>query len=176
MYASEVVNMCRRHSRGSRSAACFSARLLWRDEGKGELYTYLPPYTVAQFAATEAVCSVPPLSDCNVEFGASVGRGAFRFATGAWTTISQRVRLNDVGEANGELELFANGESVISVGGLILRDNDEGRIRGMQMQTFFGGMSDSVAVILLCWLLTRNGHHRFTPSIQDPQGSRYLLL
>ncbi|PPQ70410.1 hypothetical protein CVT26_013827 [Gymnopilus dilepis] len=126
-------------SGGSRSAACFSARLMWRDEGKGELYTYLPPYTDPQFAANEAVCNVPPLSDCNVEFGASVGRGAFRFATGAWTTISQRVRLNDVGEANGELELFANGESVISVGGLILRDNDEGRIRGMQMQTFFGG-------------------------------------
>lgn len=53
----------------------------------------------------------------------------------------RRVRLNDVGEANGELELFANGKSVINVGGLILRDSEVGCMRGIQMQTFFGGKS-----------------------------------
>ncbi|KAF8898265.1 hypothetical protein CPB84DRAFT_1780750 [Gymnopilus junonius] len=118
-------------SGGSRSAACFSARLMWRDDGKGEFYTYLPPYTDPQFAANKAVCDVPPLSDCNPTFGASVARGSFHFAVGAWTTISER--------ANGELQLFVNGKSVINVGGLILRDSAAGRIRGMQMQTFFGG-------------------------------------
>lgn len=53
--------------------------------------------------------------------------------------MSQRVRLNDVGVANGELELYVAGQSVIKVMGLILRDSEEGRIRGIQMQTFFGG-------------------------------------
>ena len=133
--AGEAINC----SGGSRSAACFSARLMWRENGKGEFYTYLPPYTDSRFAANKNVCNVPPLSDCNPTYGASIGRGAFTFATGAWTTISERVRLNDAGQANGELELFVNGRSVIKVGGLILRDSAAGRIRGMQMQTFFGG-------------------------------------
>ncbi|KAF4610734.1 hypothetical protein D9613_006650 [Agrocybe pediades] len=126
-------------SGGSRSTACFSARLMWRENGAGEFYTYLPPYTIPAFSANNKVCNVAPKSDCNPEYGASVGRGAFKFATGAWTTISERVKLNDVGQANGELELFVNGQSVINVGGLILRDSAAGRIRGMQMQTFFGG-------------------------------------
>ncbi|KAF8177624.1 polysaccharide lyase family 14 protein [Pholiota molesta] len=132
-------------SGGSRSTACFSARLMWRTAGAGELYTYLPPYTDAAFTANKRVCAVAPLSECNPTYGASVGRGSFKFATGAWTTISERVRLNDAGKANGELELFANGKSVISVTGLILRDSAAGRIRGMQMQTFFGGSQPQFA-------------------------------
>ncbi|KAH7911904.1 polysaccharide lyase family 14 protein [Hygrophoropsis aurantiaca] len=132
-------------SGGSRSDACFSARLMWRTDGAGELYTYLPPYTNPEFAANKAVCDVAPKSDCNAEYGASVGRGAFTFVSGQWNTISQRVRLNDAGQANGELELFIGGRSVINVGGLILRDSADGRIRGIQMQTFFGGSEQDFA-------------------------------
>ncbi|KAF5387146.1 hypothetical protein D9615_001995 [Tricholomella constricta] len=132
-------------SGGRRSTACFSARLMWRGEGAGEFYTYLPPYTDARFAANRKQCNVAPQSDCNPTYGASVGRGAFKFASGQWTTVSERVRLNDVGKANGELELFVNGKSVISVSGLILRDSSAGRMRGIQMQTFFGGSSPDFA-------------------------------
>lgn len=132
-------------SGGSRSSACFSARLMWRGEGAGEFYTYLPPFTDARFAANSKQCNVAPASDCNPTYGASIGRGAFKFTTGAWTTVSERVRLNDVGKANGELELFVNGQSVINVKGLILRDSSAGRMRGIQMQTFFGGSSPDFA-------------------------------
>ncbi|KAF9480858.1 hypothetical protein BDN70DRAFT_931348 [Pholiota conissans] len=128
-------------SGGRRSSACFSARLMWRSKGAGEFYTYLDPSA----SANKKVCNVAPFSECNPTYGASVGRGAFTFATGAWTTISERVRLNDAGQANGEIELFANGKSVISVKGLVLRDSSAGRIRGMQMQTFFGGSSTQFA-------------------------------
>lgn len=128
-------------SGGRRSFACFSARLMWRGEGQGEFYTYLPPYTDPRFAVNKKQCSVAPQSDCNPTYGASVGRGAFKFTPGQWTTVSERVRLNDVGKANGELELFVGGKSVISVNGLILRDSAAGKMRGIQMQTFFGGMS-----------------------------------
>ncbi|KAL4065171.1 polysaccharide lyase family 14 protein [Scleroderma citrinum] len=93
-------------SGGSRSSACFSAHLMWRENGTGEMYTYLPLYTNPQFSANH---------------------------------VYQRIRLNDVGVANGELELYTAGRSVIKVTGLILRDREEGRIRGIQMQTFFGG-------------------------------------
>ena len=101
----------------------------------GELYTYLPP----KYAANKRVCNVPPLSECNPTYGASVGRGSFDFKIGEWNQISERVRLNDVGKANGEVELFANGKSMFSVTGLVLRDNADGKFRGMQMQSFFGG-------------------------------------
>ncbi|KAL4075319.1 polysaccharide lyase family 14 protein [Scleroderma yunnanense] len=105
-------------SGGSRSSACFSAHLMWRENGTGEMYTYLPLYTNPQFSANH---------------------------------VYQHIRLNDVGVANGELdirvtrlrvltlELYTAGRSIIKVTGLILRDREEGRIRGIQMQTFFGG-------------------------------------
>ncbi|EIW60968.1 uncharacterized protein TRAVEDRAFT_91869, partial [Trametes versicolor FP-101664 SS1] len=128
-------------SGGRRDDGCFSARLMWRTNGAGELYTYLPP----DYDANQAVCDIPPFSTCNDVYGASVGRGSFTWKTGGRTTISQRVRLNDAGQENGELELFANGKSVVNVGGLVLRNSSAGRIRGIQMQTFFGGSDSSWA-------------------------------
>ena len=108
---------------------------MWRPQGAGELYTYLPP----GIEANKKVCSVPPKSECNDVFGQSVGRGSFTFTPGKRTTIGQRVRLNDAGQQNGELEVFVDGKSMFSVTGLELRDKDAGRIRGIQMQSFFGG-------------------------------------
>ncbi|KAF8894780.1 hypothetical protein BD779DRAFT_1467332 [Infundibulicybe gibba] len=132
-------------SGGRRSSACFSARLMWRTNGQGEFYTYLPPFTDPQFSANKVQCDVPPVSECNPTYGASVGRGSFKFTAGQWTTVSERVRLNSVGRADGELELFVGGQSVINVTGLILRDSDKGRMRGIQMQTFFGGSKPQFA-------------------------------
>ena len=112
---------------------------MWRTNGLGEVYTYLPPFDDPGFSANEKQCHVPPFSACNPTFGNSMGRGSFSFQAGSWTTVSQRVLLNDAGQANGEIELFVNGQSVINVNGLIIRDSDAGRIRGIQMQSFFGG-------------------------------------
>ncbi|PIL33037.1 hypothetical protein GSI_04486 [Ganoderma sinense ZZ0214-1] len=125
-------------SGGRRDNGCFSARFMWRREGAGEIYTYLPPGA----PQNKAVCKVPPQSECNDVYGASVGRGSFKFTPGKRTIIGQRIRLNDVGKANGELELFVNGKSIYTVPGLVLRTAASGRIRGIQMQSFFGG-SDS---------------------------------
>lgn len=119
--------------------------MMWRTDGAGELYTYLPP----DFSANQAVCDIPPYSTCNDVYGASVGRGSFNWTTGGRTTVSQRVRLNDAGESNGQLELFVAGKSVVDVGGLVLRNSSAGRIRGMQMQTFFGGTSFSCFLHML---------------------------
>lgn len=128
----EVALSC---SGGKRDNRCFSARLMWRTNGAGEMYTYLPP----AYSANDAVCDVAPYSTCNDQYGASVGRGSFAFEAGKSTAVSMRVRLNDAGQQNGELQLWANGQSVINVGGLVLRDSDAGRIQGLMMQTFFGG-------------------------------------
>ncbi|TBU29334.1 hypothetical protein BD309DRAFT_357757 [Dichomitus squalens] len=128
-------------SGGRRDDRCFSARFMWRTDGKGEIYTYLPP----DFSANKAVCNVAPESDCNDTYGASVGRGSFYFKAGARTTIGQRVRLNDVGQENGEIELFVEGKSIWTVSGLVLRSSSAGKFQGIQMQTFFGGHDSSWA-------------------------------
>lgn len=127
-------------SGGRKDTTCFSARLMWRANGAGELYLYLPPFDDPRFAANEKLCSLPN-SICDASFGISVNRGSYSFPAGQWTTIAERVRLNDFGEANGEIELFVNGESVINVSGIIIRDSSAGRIRGIQVQSFFGGKS-----------------------------------
>ncbi|KAI0781510.1 polysaccharide lyase family 14 protein [Trametes elegans] len=140
-YGGDDDNVAVSCSGGRRDDVCFSVRFMWRTKGAGELYTYLPPSK----AANQAVCDIPPFSTCNDVFGASVGRGSFNFGAGTRTTIGQRVRLNDPGKANGEIELFVEGKSVFVVPGLELVTSNKGRIRGIQMQTFFGGGSESFA-------------------------------
>ncbi|KAI0303313.1 hypothetical protein B0F90DRAFT_1710040 [Multifurca ochricompacta] len=134
----EVAMTC---SGGRHDEGCWSARLMWRREGAGEMYTYLPP----NFEENKVLCDLPPFSTCNPTYGTSVSRGSFHFKAGDWTTVSQRVRLNDPGQANGELELFVDGTSVINASGLVLRDSHDGRIRGIEMQTFFGGSTSDWA-------------------------------
>jgi polysaccharide lyase-like protein len=101
----------------------------------GEMYTYLPQ----SFSANQALCHIPPYSMSNPTYSTSVGRGSFSFQPGEWTTVMQRMRLNDASQENGELELFVNGQSMINISGLVLHSSEAGRIRGMQIQTFFGG-------------------------------------
>jgi len=136
--SAEVATSC---SGGRRSNDCWSARFMWRQKGMGELYTYLPQ----GFAANKKICNVKPLSECNPTYGASVARGSYNFKVGGWNQISQRVKLNDPGQANGEIQVWSNGKSVINLSGLQLRDSAKGRIWGAQMQTFFGGHTEKYA-------------------------------
>lgn len=126
-------------SGGNNPGQCDSTRLMWRRDGAGEMYVYLPPSD-----ANDQLCSVAPMSVCDAPYGTSVARGSFSFTPGAWTTVAQRVRLNDAGVANGELELWADGVSVMNVSGVVIRDSDAGRFYGLQIQTFFGGAFSSV--------------------------------
>ncbi|KAJ7213993.1 polysaccharide lyase family 14 protein [Mycena pura] len=122
---------------------CFNIRPMWRAQGLGELYTYLPltPSNRARLLA------VPPMSKENPDYGVSVGRGAFTFtrAVGGWISLAFRVKLNAVGHEDGELELWVDGRSVINVSGLTFRESDGARIKGGHFQTFFGGHQDDWA-------------------------------
>ncbi|KAF9041659.1 hypothetical protein BJ165DRAFT_1490208 [Panaeolus papilionaceus] len=122
---------------------CFNLRPMWRKDSVGELYTYLP---LSECNAKQ-LGSVPPLSIQNPDYGFSVGRGSYNleFAVGNWVSIAFRVKLNDVGCENGELQLWVDGVSAISVGGLSLRESDESKIKGMHFQTFFGGHTEEWA-------------------------------
>lgn len=77
---------------------CWSARLMWRAGGKGEVYTYLP-----QTAVNDAACIASGAGAyCkDAAYGLSFGRGNFNWNAGGWNTIEERVRLNTPGQADG---------------------------------------------------------------------------
>jgi len=95
---------------------CFSTRVMWRADGAGEgewnqleasddsrkmidgevVYAYIP-------TTGENFCSQANII-CNSDFGTSLARGSFSFATGQWQTIWLMVALNEVGTANGVVE------------------------------------------------------------------------
>lgn len=106
-----------------------------RAGGKGEIYAYIPLLD----HNTERLLDIPPESHKNPDYGFSVGRGAWKFPKGTWTTIAERVKLNNVGEADGEVQLWIDGVSVIHATELILREDAESHVKGMHFQTFFGG-------------------------------------
>ncbi|WWC92885.1 uncharacterized protein L201_007847 [Kwoniella dendrophila CBS 6074] len=109
--------------------SCFSARLMWRTNGAGEIYDYLPvPYTTT-----------------DTGYGESIQRGAYTWATGKWTTVAMRVKLNDIGSSNGEQELFVDGQSVINLKDVTFATSEGTKIYGIMAQTFFGGHTDDWA-------------------------------
>ncbi|KAL0950898.1 hypothetical protein HGRIS_007657 [Hohenbuehelia grisea] len=122
---------------------CFNIRPMWRENSLGEAYPYLPLTANNE----EQLLSVPPVSKKNADYGFSVGRGSFNLAAavGSWVTIAIRIKMNDIGQENGELQLWMDGVSAISVSGLTLRDSAESHIKGMHFQTFFGGHTDDWA-------------------------------
>ena len=100
----------------------------------GEIYNYLPT-TAAQ--ANSGYCSTPPFSTCNPDYGDSIGRGSFYFSTNAWTTVAQRFKMNDMGQSNGEQELYVNGTSMIQLNNMQYAQEDGFKFYGIMAQTFF---------------------------------------
>ncbi|KAI0320561.1 hypothetical protein OF83DRAFT_567460 [Amylostereum chailletii] len=113
---------------------CFNLRLMWRANGLGELYAYIP-LTDTNAARLLAV----PNSHQNSDYGISVGRGAWKFEAGKWVAVGMRVKLNAIGVEDGEVEVYVDGKSVIHATGLSLRDDPTSHVKGMHFQTFFGG-------------------------------------
>jgi hypothetical protein len=103
----------------------FSARLMWRSLGAGEAYAY--------------VVNKP------MDYGLSIGRGAWQFQPGKWHTIQQEVVLNDPRKANGKIRVWVDGRHVIDKGQLVFRTTDRIKIDGLMFQTFFGGGEPSWA-------------------------------
>lgn len=112
---------------------------MWRANGAGEFYNYFPP------SAKNDYCNLPPMSTCNKDYGDSIARGAFTWATGKWTTVAQRLKLNDPGQKNGEQELFVNGKSVINLKNVEIAVHPGTSFYGVMAQSFFGGSNSDFA-------------------------------
>ncbi|WP_336269855.1 polysaccharide lyase [Vreelandella arctica] len=97
----------------------FSMRLMWREEGEGELYPYVVDFE-----------------------GASVGRGFWRYPTGSWVTIEQEIMLNDPKRENGVARIWVDGQPVLEQKNIVFRTTPEVTIDGLMFSTFFGGTGE----------------------------------
>ena len=110
---------------GAETKNGFSARLMWRAGGAGELYLYHPAQTAA----------------C----GESIGRGTWKFPKGAWIRIAEQVVINTPGQADGVIGLWIDGRMTIEARGLVLRSTADSAVDGLLFSTFFGGSDQSWA-------------------------------
>ncbi|GAA5847207.1 hypothetical protein JCM9279_006137 [Rhodotorula babjevae] len=123
-----------RCSGGHHGSDCFSARLMWRNRGAGEVYGYIPTY--------DNFCEMGDVS-CNEGYGTSLSRGAWTFSRGGWTTISQLIALNTPGVANGLLYVWKNDTLEAAHSGIVWRTNESVTVTSVLFSTFFGGSDDS---------------------------------
>ncbi|KAK9702019.1 hypothetical protein K7432_011455 [Basidiobolus ranarum] len=112
---------------------CFTTRFMFRTKGEGEIYIYAPLSQAPEY------CHIYPRSVCNPNYGDSLARGSFQFTTGKWHTLKQSLHMNDVGEENGILRVWADGNLVIDYHQLVYRTEEAVQNIGMIFHTFFGG-------------------------------------
>ncbi|KAJ7497309.1 polysaccharide lyase family 14 protein [Mycena latifolia] len=114
---------------------CFSARVMWRTNGAGEVYAYIP--------SPNNLCSEKNVI-CNSDFGISFSRGSFTFASGQWNRVTLLVQLNNpVDVANGNVELYFNNVQALAQQDLQIRASSNVSAGGLYFSTFFGGSDSS---------------------------------
>jgi len=101
-----------------------STRYMWRENGKGEVYAYMPT---------------------SIEHGTSLGRGRWWFRPGRWYCLEQQVDLNTPGRADGRIQVWVDGKPVLDARKLIFRTVEDLKIEGIFFSTFFGGGDSSWA-------------------------------
>jgi hypothetical protein len=102
----------------------FSTRYMWRRNGYGELYAYLPSSS---------------------DYGTSIGQRSWQFKPGTWYHLEQVVKLNDPNRKNGRIQVFVDNVQVIDQTKLTFRTTADLKIEGLFFSTFFGGGDSSWA-------------------------------
>ena len=97
---------------------------MWRRDGELELYFYHPKM---KRSYGERV----PLN--------------FRFLPSRWYTLTQRVKINDLGKSNGSIEVWIDGKRHLNLEGLYLRGEGAGLVDSFLFSSFFGGSTKSWA-------------------------------
>ncbi|KZV89729.1 hypothetical protein EXIGLDRAFT_740920 [Exidia glandulosa HHB12029] len=116
---------------------CFSARLMWRTGGAGEVYAYIP--------SPNGLCSQSNVL-CSDDYGISLSRGSFTFAPGKWQRITMFVWMNNPPNiANGMIALYYNDELALNHSNLQIRSGTGLTTGGLWFSTFFGGSDSSWA-------------------------------
>ncbi|MGK7934937.1 MAG: polysaccharide lyase [Xenococcaceae cyanobacterium] len=104
----------------------FSSRYMWGKNGRAKLYLYH--------------MDKPTKWGENFWFQGSDGNDKY-FQQGQWHNLVQRVRINDGNQANGEIDVWMDGEQVLSIDELRFVTNNQG-IDALLFSTFHGGNTD----------------------------------
>ncbi|ORY49286.1 hypothetical protein BCR35DRAFT_336084 [Leucosporidium creatinivorum] len=124
------------HCTGGRmTTACFSLRLMWRTDGAGEVYGYIP--------TAPSQCEDKNFL-CHGGNAISIERGSFNFTAGVWQTVTEVAVLNsdpkeDGTVANGELSLYLNDALAFSLTDVVFRTNASVFFSSFLISSFFGG-------------------------------------
>ncbi len=101
----------------------FTSRPHWRENGRAVLYLYHQ--------------DKPGRFGEDIQLVGQDGNDIF-FERGRWTNITQRVRINDQGQRNGSVDVYYDGEHVLSRDGLRFASDGSG-IDTAYFSTFHGG-------------------------------------
>lgn len=102
----------------------FSTRFMWRKNGMGEVYVYMPS---------------------SQQWGTSLGRGNFTFGRGEFECLEQEVVLNTPGKNDGIIRTWHNGKLAYESTQMLYRTVPTLKIEGIFFSTFFGGGDPSWA-------------------------------
>ncbi|KAL9940359.1 hypothetical protein V8E36_001064 [Tilletia maclaganii] len=118
------TDACSGGARAGVGQSCWSARVMWRQGGMGEVYAYFPTDKMGEYdpCRTNTQSMI-----CNDAYGTSIGRGTFTFIPGQYTNLTLAITLNSQPTvANGELHLWANGQHVIDQPNMLWRTGTVG--------------------------------------------------
>lgn len=102
----------------------FSARYMWRPAMGGQAYLYLPT---------------------SVTYGTGMNFVGARFPLGRWVVLTQELKLNTPGAANGWIQVWLDGQLVLDQRSLRFRDADLLGIDRLYFDVFYGGNDDTWA-------------------------------
>ncbi|MDB6007449.1 MAG: hypothetical protein JWR15_4436 [Prosthecobacter sp.] len=111
----------------------FSARLMWRKDGRGEAYVYH--------------------KNQKGDYGDSFDFPAdFRFPTDAAVKVRIAVTMNEVGKRDGTLRVWIDEKPVVERNDMEWRSVDTFGVDGLYFETFHGGGDASWAPTRPCWV------------------------
>ena len=107
----------------------FSARMMWRDDGRAVQYLYYPDQP------DRYGHQIPWIDPATGE--------QVRFIPGQWHTVVHRLIMNTPGKKDGALWAFFDDQLVLKMDSIRFRETDAFSIDGFLFSTFFGGGDSS---------------------------------
>jgi hypothetical protein len=124
---------------GDDAIDCYSARFMWGINGHGYPYLYIPK----DAPHLPEFCELTNYIDCNRKWGFNFNESSNFFVTGKWMHIKEHIELNTVNEPNGKLKVWVDGVLKDDYDKIIWRVDNQVFTLGFQIESFFGGSSDS---------------------------------
>ena len=108
---------------------------MWRREGAGEAYLYIPEGSQSENFCGSGPGALPtcggstlPCTECNYKAGVSFHRGSWFWKKGEWNRVRMTMGLNTPGRADGTLEVQIDGKVVLAFNEINWRNYDSERL------------------------------------------------